>query len=97
MPKHSPKDASQPKPYAGMEFTYEEGARRVVASAGRCLVLFSGGGKLGDDDVLEKARVAMEAGSVGLIFGRNMWERPWKEALGMTSRLQNEVLSKFPG
>jgi len=43
----------------------------------RTLVLVSGGSKMGDDDTVHKARVAMEAGCVGLIFGRNMWQRKW--------------------
>jgi class I fructose-bisphosphate aldolase len=60
-------------------------------------VLFSGGSKLGDEDVMHKAKVVMEAGAVGLIFGRNMWERPWKKATAMTQRIKDEVLSKYPG
>lgn len=97
MPKRSDKDGEQPGKYAKLDYTYEEGAQRVVASAGRTLVLFSGGSKLGDDDVVDKARVAMEAGAVGLIFGRNMWERPWKKALAMTQRMKDDVLQHFPG
>ncbi|MEQ9397848.1 MAG: hypothetical protein RJQ04_01645 [Longimicrobiales bacterium] len=97
MPKQGPKDGEQPGKYAKLDYSYAEGARRVVASASRTLVLFSGGSKLGDDDVVEKARVGMEAGAVGLIFGRNMWERPWKKALAMTDRMKSEVLQHFPG
>jgi len=97
MPKHGPKDAEQPGGYGDIDFSYEEGARRVVASAGRCLVLFSGGSKLGDDDLLNKARVSMEAGAVGLIFGRNMWQRPYQEALAITARVKQDVLGRFPG
>ncbi|MDT8368052.1 MAG: hypothetical protein RQ745_02505 [Longimicrobiales bacterium] len=96
IPTHGPKDPEQPKAYAGVEFDYAEGARRVVASAGRCLVLFSGGSKLSDADLLEKARTSMNAGAVGLIFGRNMWQRPMDEALEMTQRVKTEVLSNFP-
>ena len=97
MPKHSDKDSLQPKQYAKLDYSYDEGAQRVVAAAGRCLVLFSGGSKMGDDDVMAKANAAMKAGATGLIFGRNMWERPWKKALAMTKRLQTEVLSRYPG
>ncbi|HUE75555.1 MAG TPA: hypothetical protein VMP10_01905, partial [Chloroflexota bacterium] len=57
------------------------------ASAGRSLVLLSGGSKVGDEDLLEKARIALEAGAVGLIFGRNIWQRPWDEALAITNRI----------
>ena len=39
----------------------------------------------------------MEAGAVGLIFGRNMWQRPFEEALAATERVQKEVLAHFPG
>ncbi len=94
IPKHGEKDAEQPGEYAGMEFDYGEGARRVVQSAGRCMVLFSGGSKLGDEDLLHKARTAMEAGATGLIFGRNMWQRPYDEALAATTDVMN-VLREF--
>lgn len=94
IPKHSAKDGDQPGEYAGIEFDYGEGARRVVESAGRCMVLVSGGSKLSDEDVLDKARTAMEAGATGLIFGRNMWQRPYDEALEMTGRVM-DVLREF--
>ena len=94
IPKHGPKDGEQPGEYAGIEFDYGEGARRVVQSAGRCMVLFSGGSKLGDEDLLIKARTAMEAGATGLIFGRNMWQRPYDEALAATTSVM-DVLREF--
>ncbi len=94
IPKHGEKDAEQPGEYAGIEFDYGEGARRVVHSAGRCMVLFSGGSKLGDEDLLHKARTAMEAGATGLIFGRNMWQRPYDEALAATTSVL-DVLREF--
>jgi class I fructose-bisphosphate aldolase len=97
IPKRGPKDDKQPKEYAGLEWTWEQGAERVVKSAGRVPVLVSGGSKLGDDDLIAKARVSMEAGAVGLIFGRNMWQRPFEEALAATERVQKEVLAHFPG
>jgi class I fructose-bisphosphate aldolase len=31
----------------------------------------------------------MKAGATGLIFGRNMWQRPFEEALSITERVQN--------
>jgi fructose-bisphosphate aldolase, class I len=97
IPKRGPKDDKQPKEYAALEWTWEQGAERVVKSAGRVPVLVSGGSKLGDDDLIAKARVSMEAGAVGLIFGRNMWQRPFDEALAATERVQKEVLAHFPG
>jgi class I fructose-bisphosphate aldolase len=81
-----------PKPYDSLELTQEEAARRVVRAAGRTMVLFSGGSKLSDTDVLAKARLAMEAGATGLIFGRNVWQRPWAEALRLSGEFKRMML-----
>ncbi len=94
IPKHGPKDAEQPKEYADIDYDYGEGAKRVVESAGRVLVLFSGGSKLGDEDLMHKVRIAMESGATGLIFGRNMWQRPFDEALATTERV-HAVMKEF--
>jgi fructose-bisphosphate aldolase, class I len=83
-----------PKPYNTLQYTDVEGLRKVVKSAGRTLVLVSGGSKMGDDDTIQKARAAMEAGCVGLIFGRNMWQRKWDGALSIASRM-HELLGNF--
>jgi class I fructose-bisphosphate aldolase len=95
IPKHSAKDDGQPSDYSALEWTYEEGAERVVQSAGRVPVLVSGGSKVSDDDLLAKARTSMAAGATGLILGRNMWQRPFDHALAITERVQNEVLAHF--
>lgn len=94
-PRHSEKDKDQPKPYAEMEWDTAEGTRRVVASAQKTLVLFSGGSRVSDEDLLEKVRIAMEAGATGLIFGRNMWQRPVNDALEITRRVKS-ILAEFP-
>jgi len=78
-----------PKPYNTLELSEEKGLQKVVKSAGRSLVLVSGGSKMGDDDTLHKAQVAMEAGCVGLIFGRNMWQRKWDDGLSMAGRMHD--------
>jgi fructose-bisphosphate aldolase, class I len=83
----SDKASVLPKPYNTLEYSDVEGLRKVVKSAGRTLVLVSGGSKMGDDATIQKARAAMEAGCVGLIFGRNMWQRKWDGALEMASRM----------
>ncbi len=83
-----------PKPYNTLQYTDVEGLRKVVKSAGRTLVLVSGGSKMGDADTIEKAHAAMEAGCVGLIFGRNMWQRKWDDALSMASRM-HELLGNY--
>lgn len=88
VPRKSDKDALMPQKYRELEWDYADGARRVVRSAGRVPVLFSGGSKLSDEDLLEKARLAMDAGGAGLIFGRNMWQRPMEEALEVSARVK---------
>jgi len=94
VPKHGEKDGLMPEAYRKLEWDYPEGARRVVNSARNTLVLFSGGSKLGDDDLLDKVRLVMHAGATGLIFGRNMWQRPMEDALEIT-RSVKEVLAGY--
>ena len=73
---------------------YRLAVEKVVASAGKTMVLFSGGSKMGDEDLLLKARLCMEAGATGLIFGRNMWQRPFDDGLAITEKLK-EILLAF--
>ncbi len=77
------------------EFTSQEAINAVVRSANRTLVLVSGGEKAGDEVMLEKARESMEAGTTGLIFGRNVWQRDHKESLKFVNSLR-EILEKYP-
>jgi fructose-bisphosphate aldolase, class I len=88
------KAKASPKPYNTMAFDDLEGLKRVVKSAGRTLVLVSGGSKMGDDATVHKAKIAMEAGCVGLIFGRNMWQRHWNDAVAMAGRM-HELMKGF--
>lgn len=71
----------------------EEQLAWAVINAGSTAVLVSGGSKLGDEDLLNKVKIAVKAGVDGLIFGRNMWQRPFEEALEITKRVKN-ILSK---
>lgn len=64
-----------------------ERMRRVVQAAQGVPVLFSGGSKMGDDDLLLKAKQAVDAGAIGFIFGRNMWKREEKDALNISEKL----------
>jgi len=72
---------------------YRRAVDKVVASAGKTMVLFSGGSKISDDDLLLKARICVEAGATGLIFGRNMWQRPFDEGLKITEQVKQILLS----
>ena len=83
-----------PKAYA-QQVADQEAVNQVVASAVRTPVLLSGGEKGGDEEVLDKARMAMEAGALGLIFGRNIWQREHDESLRFVARLR-ELLEKYP-
>jgi class I fructose-bisphosphate aldolase len=67
---------------------YRRAVEKVTASAGRTMVLFSGGSKVSDEDLLAKARICMESGATGLIFGRNMWQRPFEKGLEITERVK---------
>lgn len=92
-PKVGKPTPEAPKPYNTLEVTEEEAVRRVVQSAGRTMVLFSGGSRVNDEDLMNKARLGMEAGATGLIFGRNMWQRPMDDALAITSRVKDMMRS----
>lgn len=86
-PVRSEKDRDSPPPYNTLALSPEEAFRKVVESAGRALVLVSGGEKVGDAELLTKVRMSMDAGATGIIFGRNMWQRPRADALRMTREL----------
>lgn len=81
-----------PKPYNTIKMSYEEGIAKVVHAAGRTMVLFSGGSKESDEDLIHKAKAAMDAGATGLIFGRNMWQREFNSALGITGKIKKMML-----
>ena len=72
----------------------EAAIAKVVRSAGRTLVLISGGSKISDEDLIHKARIAMEAGVTGLIFGRNVWQRRFDQAMAITQRI-HELLKSY--
>jgi len=86
-PVASEKDAESPAPYNSLHLDAEAAFRKVVESAGRALVLVSGGEKVSDAELLAKVRASMHAGATGIIFGRNMWQRPREEALRLTREL----------
>jgi fructose-bisphosphate aldolase, class I len=93
MPKLNPeKDKDSPAPYNDMEITQEEAIREVVQSAGRALVVLSGGSKVDDDKLLAQTRAIMEAGGSGVIFGRNVWQREWGAAREIVDRIKETLL-----
>jgi class I fructose-bisphosphate aldolase len=94
MPKLNPeKDKDAPAPYNEMEVSQEDAIRHVVESAGRSLVVLSGGSKVDDDKLLEQTRFIMEAGGSGVIYGRNVWQRDWGQAVEIIEQIKEIMLS----
>jgi class I fructose-bisphosphate aldolase len=94
MPKLNPEtDKDSPAPYNEMDVSQDEAIRHVVASAGRCLVVLSGGSKVSDEQLLAQTRQVMEAGGSGVIYGRNVWQREWSAATEMIEQIKEIMLS----
>lgn len=88
LPENDPERVRQtPAPYNSTSFGEEEALRRVVIAAGRTPLLVSGGAREDEADVLAKARLALRAGATGIIFGRNIWQRPYDDALALSHRI----------
>ena len=45
--------------------------------------------------MLDKSRQSLEAGATGLIFGRNVWQRPHDESLRFIDQLK-QLLERYP-
>jgi fructose-bisphosphate aldolase, class I len=88
------KQSGVPEPYR-RKFSQAEAIEAVVRSANRTLLLVSGGEQAGDEAMLEKARLSMEAGATGLIFGRNVFQRSHDDSLRLVARLR-EIMAKHP-
>jgi fructose-bisphosphate aldolase, class I len=91
---HPDKQFSVPSGY-NAEFSTGQAIDAVVRSANRTMLLVSGGGRAGDEAMLDKARLSMDAGATGLIFGRNVWQREHDESLRFIDQLK-EILAKHP-
>jgi class I fructose-bisphosphate aldolase len=95
---HEPAEdpGASPEPYRSLRESASERLRRVVRSAGKVMVLFSGGEKQDDDAaVLRKVKLYMECGATGVMFGRNMWLRDFDRALALTRRV-HAIMHRFP-
>lgn len=92
-PKGGPSKGA-PKPYDEMTLEGVDAARHAISYCPRTPVLISGGEKENDDAIIEKARQGFEAGAKGLIFGRNMFQRPFDQAIALCERL-HELAGKF--
>ena len=95
---HEPAEdpGASPEPYRSLREGAAARLRRVVRSAGRVMVLFSGGAKQDDDAaVLRKVRLYMECGATGVMFGRNMWLRDFEAAVSLARRV-HAIMHRFP-
>jgi class I fructose-bisphosphate aldolase len=94
MPQIDPaKDKDAPAPYDEMQVDQQEAIRQCVESAGRALVVLSGGSKADDETVLRNTREVMEAGGSGVIFGRNVWQREHGEAIAIVDQIKESLLA----
>ena len=95
---HEPTEdnAGCPEPYRSLTEKAPERLRRVVRSAGKVMVLFSGGEKQDDDArVLDQVRRYMDCGATGVMFGRNMWLRRFDKAADLSRRV-HAIMDRYP-
>ncbi|WP_243049834.1 fructose-bisphosphate aldolase [Dyella sp. RRB7] len=95
---HEPNDsvANVPTPYDKLHEDAAARCARVVRSAGRTMVLFSGGEKNDDDAaVLRKVEFYLQSGASGVMFGRNMWLRPFDQAVALTRQV-HAIMARYP-
>jgi class I fructose-bisphosphate aldolase len=71
--------------------TLADRVRHVVQSSfnGRRIVIFSGGGKVSDDQVLEQIQAIQDGGGFGSIIGRNSFQRSLPEAVKLLNRIMD--------
>jgi class I fructose-bisphosphate aldolase len=94
MPVINPdKDKDAQPPYNEMNVSQDEAITQVVESAGRSLIVLSGGSRVDDATVLDHVRSVMDAGGSGVIFGRNVWQREWSEALEIIAQIKETLLA----
>jgi class I fructose-bisphosphate aldolase len=92
----TPETDRVPEPYRSLREDAPARVRRVVRSAGRVFVLFSGGEKDDRDErVLEKVRLYMDGGATGVMFGRNMWLRRFDDAVALTRKV-HAIVARYP-
>ena len=93
-PKSHNPDASTPAQYKELEDERFEMTKRVITSAQRDLVVFTGGSFHSDEDFLADLDMVMRAGASGIIAGRNMFQRTEENAIAITKRV-HELLGEY--
>lgn len=87
------KEAMTPAPYPELDIDQAEAIRHCVESAGRSLVVLSGGSKISDDQLLAQTKLVMDAGGSGVIYGRNVWQREWDDATNIIGQIKETLVS----
>ena len=59
---------------------------RVVTTAGATPVLVRGGGRVSDEEILQRTRTVLDQGARGIVYGRNVIQHP--DPAGMVSALR---------
>ena len=82
--------AEMPEPYRSIvkEMDEFQAIKKVIDSACGVPVIIAGGEKGDEEALLEKARLCVKARASGFIFGRNIWKRPFDEAVALTEKLK---------
>jgi class I fructose-bisphosphate aldolase len=68
--------------------------RKVRLSAGRSFLIFSGGSKISEDELLDRVKAGIINGGNGVIFGRNLWQRPFDEAVELARKIST-ILKEY--
>lgn len=94
LPSAHLEQAAAKKVYEAENVPRETAADRVKhvvqsAFAGRRIVIFSGGGKKGDESLFDDARAIRDGGGFGSIIGRNSFQRPKKDALELLGKIMS--------
>jgi len=82
-----------PKEYKNMKVDFKDEIHKLIRAAGHSYVIFAGGSMCNDKEILSKVETAMSQGAAGVIFGRNMWQRPFDEGIEFATKV-SKVLKK---
>lgn len=77
--------------------TLAERVNHVMQStfAGKRIVVFSGGGKKGEDSIYDEARAIRDGGGNGSIIGRNSFQRPKTDAITFLQKVMDIYAGKI--
>jgi class I fructose-bisphosphate aldolase len=77
--------------------TLAERVKHIMQStfAGKRIVVFSGGGKKGEDSIYDEARAIRDGGGNGSIIGRNSFQRPRADAITFLQKVMDIYAGKI--